>query len=455
MGIFDDVSLDDRARPIIVGHGMRVLGDASLEAAALLDEAPSPAMVEGAAEWIEIASELAAAGLSPLEALRVCVRATTRVYGSKEGPSEETFAHLFARPAMTPFVAQIVEEVSASTDRPTDRAMILAAVAPRAVRTTPTDTAQKALDSMLRRHREARAVRSLDTFVEWAYTARRIAVDAPELATLDAWTAASEKRQLAIATSVGDGLRRYLDHGDGGGAWKATLASFDGPPIAVLARGKRRFSLVPGGTVEVGFSEEEEAAVRAQAEINAGCKHHRELYEALFDTVDTMRPLVRVTVGPMLVMQEEPEAIDRKVALGRLVESLFRVPSEAEWEHLARGGRSRELTYRGDVVPDSRDEYLATLAGEGTANAFGLWGFGLQPELCADAWSETHDDLPVDGAPRRGPGWRVVRGGAAMLSPWQDTGEWHMLLTAFRVPDITWKHALATRYVLGIECRAT
>lgn len=76
---------------------------------------------------------------------------------------------------------------------------------------------------MLRRHRQARAVRSIETFVEWAYDTRKITVDAPELATMDAWVATSSKRQLAIATSAGEALRRHLDHGNGGGAWKATL----------------------------------------------------------------------------------------------------------------------------------------------------------------------------------------------------------------------------------------
>jgi hypothetical protein len=44
VSIFDDASLDDRVRAIIVGSGHRTLSDASLVAAALHDDSPSPAM---------------------------------------------------------------------------------------------------------------------------------------------------------------------------------------------------------------------------------------------------------------------------------------------------------------------------------------------------------------------------------------------------------------------------
>ncbi len=452
MGIFDDASLDDRARTIIVGNGKRTLGDASLHAAALHHTTPSPAMIEGDAEWLEIIDELATAGFTPDEVIRVCVRATMRVFQRKEGPGPSVLAKLFANPTVSTLVRAIADEIAALPEPTSAQREIAAAIAaPPAVHTEPTPHARDALEKMLRRHRQARAVRSLSTFVEWAYDARRIRVDAPELATLDAWSAASDERRREIADNVARTLSQYLDHGGGGTTWRASIESYGGPPIAVVTRGTKRMSIVPGGTVEVGFSEEEEAAVRASAEINAGCRNHHELYEALFDSVDIMRPVVRVTVRPMLVMQGEPEALPLTEARGALVESLFRVPSDAEWEHLARGGKARELTYRGDVVPDTRDEYLATMAGAETANAFGLWGFGLQPEVCADRWSESHDDLPLDGSPRRGDGPRVVRGGAALLSPWQDAGEWHMLLTAFRTPDTTWTHVIATRHALGID----
>ena len=448
MGIFDDASLDERVSAIIIGSGKRTLSDASLEAAALLGESPSQGMIEGYAEWIEIANELAAAGLSPLEILRVCVRATTRAYKRKEGPSTENLTLLFGAPAMQPYVQSIVDDVSASSaEHASLRKMILeAAAAPPITRTTPTERARTSLELSLRRHRQSRAVRTLPSFVEWAYV-RRIAVAAPELRSMETWTAASSERQNAIATAVADAMSKHLDK-----KWRASIESYGGPPIAVVACGAQRMSVVAGGTVEVGFSEEEEAAVRASAEVNAGCKHHYELYDVLFDNVDVMRPVVRAAIGPMIVAQSEPEALELNEAHRALVESLFRVPSEAEWEYLARGGMQRELTYRGDAVPDTRDEYLAALAGAETANAFGLWGFGLQPEICADVWTESHDDLPRDGSPRRGDGPRVVRGGAAQLSPWQGTGEWHLLLTAFRAPQTIWKHAIATRYVLGIDC---
>lgn len=84
MSVFDDPSLDDRARAIVVGHGKRTLGDASLEAAALLHDAPSPAMLEGDAEWIE--SELAAAGFTPEQITRLYEHAATRAYKKEVSP---------------------------------------------------------------------------------------------------------------------------------------------------------------------------------------------------------------------------------------------------------------------------------------------------------------------------------------------------------------------------------
>jgi len=67
------------------------------------------------------------------------------------------------------------------------------------------------------------------------------------------------------------------------------------------------------------------------------------------------------------------------------------------------------------------------LGAKGT-NAFGMWGFGFEPELCADAWSATLDGISVDGTPRCGAGDRVVRGGASQRYPWQGSDEWHLLI---------------------------
>ena len=233
------------------------------------------------------------------------------------------------------------------------------------------------------------------------------------------------------------------------------IASFGGPPIAILASGKQQLCLVPGGTVEMGMSEEEEAAIRAHAEVNAGRRNEYEMYGSLIDNIDRLRPVVSVTVGPVLVARGPGELFEIDDAVAALDDSRLRLLSEAEWEYLARGGVQRELTYFDDVVPDDPSHYLyIAQGGAKLANALGVWGFGIEPELCADAWAESHDGAALDGSPRRGPGPRVSRGGAGQVFMWQDTGEWQLLLSAMRNDASMWKYEVALRFALGIDCEA-
>lgn len=554
MGILDDDSLDARARPIIKKKRGTVREEL-LERAALVEESPSPAMLESAATWLAIADDLTAAGFTPAELLRVAVRTNKSTFGVG-GPDSDMLCHLFAVDAGRDIARALCEELLAlapldyrrqrianaalarlAKDRaidprfdvlfdwspveptqlrtifsslPEDRRIeilrvravpttakdvnvarnaafkvdlllwildlvptarpaldVLLAAAkgddqydklaaevasnvPRTLEPRPTRSARRALEYLVGKSTKAKRAGDINTLAQDVY-ARRLAVDAPELSTVGAWAAAGAKRQKQIAASVAKAVTAQL-----GIACKLVdIASYGGAPIATFASGKRRFCLVPGGTFEMGFSEEEEAAVRAQSEVNADCGNHFELYEQLFEQVSAMRPITHVRVQPMLVEQGRGQTFELDEATDVLAESPFRVPSEAEWEYLARGGKLRELTYRGDVVPDTADwfEETAKLGVKG-ANAFGLWGFGYEPELCADAWHETLDDHPRDGTPRRGDGDRVARGGAAQLYPWQETGEWHMLLSAFRMPSSVWEFAIALRFVLGIDCGA-
>jgi hypothetical protein len=553
MGLLDDTSLDTRARPIITKKWK--VNDTLLERAALLEEAPSPAMLESAAEWLTIIDDLADAGFTPVEILRLLVRVDRDTF-DRHGPDISILEHLFAIPEGLEIARALCEELLAVEERthqqqrlanaalvrlaqdgaidprfdalfhwspiepaqlrtlfgalPTDRrdalviahsqlstksdtvvarnaafkldhllwiadlapaargrfaelleaakadrdhAKLAAEVAsnkPRVLEARPTPKAQRALEYLTGTMVKAKRAGDINPLAQDAY-ARRLSVDAPELSTVAAWIAAGPKRQKQIALAVAKALASHT----GTASKVVDIATFGGAPIATIACGKHRFCLVPGGTFEMGFSEEEEAAVRAASEVNAGCGNHWELYEQLFAQVDAMRPITHVRVQPMLVEQGRTKTLELDEATDVLAESPFRVPSEAEWEYLARGGKLRELTYRGDVVPDHEGwfEETAKLGVKG-ANAFGLWGFGYEPELCADAWHETLDDQPRDGTPRRGDGARVTRGGAAQLYPWQATGEWHMLLSAFRMSSSAWEFAIALRFVLGIDCGA-
>lgn len=559
MGIFDDASLDARARAVLEQKDRTKPSIELLERATHIEEAPSPAMLEDTAMWLGIVDDLRAAGLTTSEITRICLRAGLDTF-DLHGPSPDMLAHVLVDEEGLAIARDLCEELAGHAGKLTWRhqnlanaalgrlaiagaieprfdrlfgfyptepsslraiigslpperreALVLAnatpltgpgvntprsaafivdklleisdlvpmpavlaarekalaaaieddehgelakeisAGAPRVVPSRPTPKALRALEYWLAGRQKAKRAQDITSLAQDIHGARKIAVDAPELASAAAWSASGAKRQKQIAASVAEALSACTKER----AKVVGLASFGGPPIAVISCGKQRLSLVPGGTVEMGFSEEEEAAVRAQAEVNAGCDSHFELYGQLLEQLDLMRPITHVHVGPLLVAQGPGKTFELDEATEALSESPFRLPSEAEWEHLARGGKLRELTYRGDVVPDEPSWFVETRRlGLKGANPFGLWGFGYEPELCADVYVGSHDDCPLDGSPRQGQGDRVVRGGAAQLYPWQDTGEWHMLLSAFRMPQSAWEFVIALRFVLGIECGA-
>ena len=260
-----------------------------------------------------------------------------------------------------------------------------------------------------------------------------------------AWGGAGDTRRRHIAEAVAAAVQGEFTE----------LRSFGANRIAVITVDGLPFCLVPGGAVSMGFSEAEEHAVRAAASARAGGPNHHERYTSLLLRMEVLRPVTQVRVGPLLAQQEPSRPVEPAEVTTWLEGARFRLPSEAEWEHLARGGAVGELTYVGPEVPDD-DAWLPNVARQGLerANDFGLWGFGFEPEVCADVWHPSHEGAALDGAPRRGLGPRVVRGGAGQLYPFQGTGEWHLLLSAVRSSQATWRYAQAIRRVIGVQIDA-
>jgi formylglycine-generating enzyme required for sulfatase activity len=103
----------------------------------------------------------------------------------------------------------------------------------------------------------------------------------------------------------------------------------------------------------------------------------------------------------------------------------FRLPTEAEWEYAARGGRST-VRYWGDAIGTNRancdgcgsqwDNRQAAPAGSFAPNPFGLHDMlGNVWQWVEDCWHDSYTDAPLDGS-----GWtaggdcraRIARGGS-------------------------------------------
>ena len=284
-----------------------------------------------------------------------------------------------------------------------------------------------------------------------------LAATQPELFDRAQWFAAAPARREQLARAVADLLLPDFE--------LLGLRSYAGTDreIAVyrhLASGQR-FSLIPGGGFEMGMSpEEEQAIVDARPEVRDDEDDFDHEFDLLLSEMGTMRPVHVVELPPFLLAQRVltvgqvrryidgfvdplyggepgvPAHLSSEQAAAVLVGTGLRLPSEAELEGAVRGHLRRSLLPAATRVPDEDTlEAMLADAGDATSNAFGIHGYGLYPERCADAWHEHYKGAPVDGSAWSGPGPRVVRGGAANCYPWQGCGEWNVMLCAFRMSD--------------------
>ena len=284
-----------------------------------------------------------------------------------------------------------------------------------------------------------------------------LAATQPELFDRAQWFAATSARREQLARAVADLLQPDLEY--------QGLRSYTGTDLEIavyrdVATGML-MSLIPGGEFEMGMSpEEEQAIVDARPEVLDEEDDFNQEFDLLLSEMGTMRPLHAVHVPPFLLAQrvltvgqvrrfidgfvdplyggepEVPAHMSSEQAAAVLLGTGMRLPSEAEVEYAARGHLRRCLLPTATRVPDEDAlEAMLADAGDVTSNAFGVHGYGLYPERCADAWHEHYKNAPTDGAAWSGPGPRVVRGGAANCYPWQGCGEWNVMLCAFRMSD--------------------
>jgi formylglycine-generating enzyme required for sulfatase activity len=286
-----------------------------------------------------------------------------------------------------------------------------------------------------------------------------LAAPDPELFDRARWFAATPTRREQIARAVADQLTADFEY--------VGLRNYAGTDLEIAVLRHRAtellFSLVPGGSFEMGMSPEEEQAIvdaRPDDDDDADRDDFNQEYDLLLSEMGTMRPLHTVRLPPFLIAQrplnvaqarrfiddfsdplyghtsDAPAHLSNEQGSLVLIGTDLRLPSEAELEYAARGHLSRTLLPTSTRIPDE-DLLESMLAdnGDTTSNAFGIHGYGLYPERCADAWLEHYKGAPADGSPRLGPGPRVVRGGAANCYPWQGCGEWNVMLCAFRMSD--------------------
>jgi hypothetical protein len=129
------------------------------------------------------------------------------------------------------------------------------------------------------------------------------------------------------------------------------------------------------------------------------------------------------------------------------------LPSEAQWEYVARAGGADEWAGGSEfrVAIDTQVHDPRFLGGDEYCNKWGVWGLGLG-EWVADEWHEDYVGAPGDDS-----AWRnesglpsVYRGGGVLHAPWQDSGEALSCHVSARGGPGAWRGVFVARPVIAL-----
>ena len=202
---------------------------------------------------------------------------------------------------------------------------------------------------------------------------------------------------------------------------------------------------VPGGRFTMGCTREQSGCTDKerpahQVEVRSFELGKYEVTQELWEAVMRTNPsrFQGCAQCPVeMVSWDDIQAFLRKLNAGG---GRYRLPSEAEWEYAARGGRqSRGYRYAGSNNPnavawhDGNSGWKTHRVGQQQVNELGLHDMsGNVWEWVADCWNANYA-----GAPSNGRAWtrgdcshRVLRGGSWILKPW-------ILRSALRIRSTT------------------